>query len=66
MKMKASEARKANWLKCEVCGKVDKSIRGHVGTKDSMRCPDCCGADGKATLCRNCCPTKHETEFPVW
>jgi len=56
--------KKAPWLKCTKCGKVDNTemlVVLHVGTKTTMRCEDCAGPDGRATLCRTCCPTGHGT-----
>jgi len=48
-----------HYLKCGKCGCVDRTKARHVGTSIKMRCKDCAGVDGKATLCRNCCPTEH-------
>lgn len=36
---------------------------GHTGTARIMRCESCAGADGFATLCRDCCPSGHGTRF---
>lgn len=44
---------------CTKCGIKDYNKPGHVGTSKRMHCVDCAGSDGKATLCRNCCPTNH-------
>lgn len=56
---------KTIWLKCAKCGVVDRSYENqnefHVGTKTSMKCPDCGGENGLVTRCRECCPTGHST-----
>lgn len=56
------------YLKCAQCGKKDE---GRGGTATTMRCPDCGGVErvtaqgirigGAAQLCRDCCPSGHET-----
>lgn len=51
------------YLKCKKCGVIDKNKPGHIGTSTSMRCPDCAGPDGKATLCRKCCPSEHGCKY---
>lgn len=60
--------RKRCWVKCDKCKRIDRSINNiagsyHTGTLDSMRCPDCAGPDGRARLCRGCCPTGHGTRL---
>jgi hypothetical protein len=55
-------------VKCSRCGKVDYDRRDetgflHIGTAASMSCYDCNnGQTAKATLCRDCCPTRHGTD----
>ncbi len=34
-----------------------------TATFEVMRCPDCDGGDGYASMCRDCCPTGHRTRF---
>jgi len=55
------------FVTCAKCGKVAKTdstvIPHEVGTQKCMRCPDCAGEDGKASMCRACCPTGHGTRF---
>lgn len=65
--------KQAPWLKCEKCGKVDKTDETvtphHIGTRESMGCRHC--SNGKvnaygnpvASMCRDCCPTGHGTRF---
>jgi len=54
-------------ITCYKCGVVDQTriVQGSlvIGTDKNMRCSDCGGADGKATLCRLCCPTQHRTKL---
>jgi hypothetical protein len=57
-----------NPITCQRCGVVDqtrKDAEGNwtIGTNNTMRCEDCAGLDGKATLCRHCCPTEHGTTW---
>ena len=56
-------------LTCSKCGHVDQNddsvIPHHCGTSVRMRCVDCAGVYGKATLCRKCCPSEHGTKFPT-
>jgi len=62
------------WVKCAKCGRIDKTemrlfskigesfcLKRHVGTKNTMKCVDCCDETGYAKLCRECCPTGHGT-----
>ena len=53
------------WVRCQKCGKLDKSDKTKmphvVGTKTIMVCPDCADDNGKASFCRDCCPTGHAT-----
>ena len=60
---------------CTKCGRKDVSFfderlvpaQWHIGTSKKMRCKDCCNDDsnGKATMCRYCCPTEHGTKWEV-
>lgn len=69
----SSLSTKDGWLTCEKCGEKDITKPGHVGTKHTMRCNDCCTSEeknnehphraGYARLCRNCCPTAHGTKW---
>lgn len=58
---------KKSFVTCAKCGKVDQTVKGymmiHIGTSITMRCPSCCVDDGTglARMCRDCCPTGHET-----
>lgn len=58
------------YVRCRGCGQHDEThrdpitLRKHTGTATTMRCRDCAGPDGCATLCRACCPTGHGTRFP--
>lgn len=53
------------WVICGNCGKIDAPNKAvhRIGTAASMRCADCAGDDGKARLCRLCCPTAHGTKL---
>jgi len=57
------------YVNCRKCGKVDKpnrtSMPHNVGTSTKMVCRDCSDfpGDGRAKLCRDCCPTGHGTRF---
>jgi hypothetical protein len=65
-------ARPSTWLVCRTCGKTDITVPGHIGTKTTMRCPDCVHPDQTAvdkngqiipwaSQCRDCCVTGHGT-----
>lgn len=57
------------WVVCRCCGRTDDryqdpiTMRVNTGTAVTMRCEDCAGSDGRATLCRDCCPTGHGTRY---
>jgi hypothetical protein len=53
----------SKWVMCSKCSKIDKSTKQppYAGTKDVMRCPNCDRGDGRAGMCRACCPTGHAT-----
>lgn len=63
------------YLRCSKCGKSDFPTNDQPGTSTLMRCPDCCkpygSGDGErlsppyADMCRDCCPTGHQTHGEV-
>lgn len=54
------------YIRCAKCGRADLPTKTQPGTSTTMRCPDCCEPigteyDRHATMCRECCPTGHQT-----